>query len=89
MTTVAVLVVMVLSEVRVSVLVPVVGLGLKDAVTPLGRPETERLALTTNPAWGVTVIVVVVELERFSIKDDDEELSVNDGEMLVPFRTTA
>ena len=50
MTTVAVPVVMVLSEVSVSVLVPVVGLGLNVAVTPFGRPETERLAFTMNPA---------------------------------------
>lgn len=37
-----------------SVLVPVVGLGRKDAVTPLGRPEIERLTLPVNPYWGDT-----------------------------------
>jgi hypothetical protein len=43
-----------LLAVSVSVLVPVVGFGTKDAVTPLGRPETERLTFPVNPYSGFT-----------------------------------
>ena len=35
--------------VKVSVDVLVVGLGEKDAVTPLGRPETARFTLPVKP----------------------------------------
>ena len=35
--------------VRVSVLVLVVLLGLNDAVTPLGRPEADKLTLALKP----------------------------------------
>ena len=35
--------------VRVSVLVLVVLLGLKDAVTPVGRPEADKLTLALKP----------------------------------------
>lgn len=38
-----------LLAIKVIVLLPVVGLGVKDAVTPLGRPDTERLTLPVNP----------------------------------------
>jgi len=39
-----------LLAVSVSVLLyPVVGFGEKDAVTPLGRPEAERVTLPVNP----------------------------------------
>jgi hypothetical protein len=34
---------------RVSSLLKVVRLGLKDAVTPLGRPEMKRLTLPVKP----------------------------------------
>ena len=44
----------VLLAVSVSVVVPVVGLGLKDAVTPLGKPVTARFTLPLNPYCGVT-----------------------------------
>lgn len=53
----------VLDAVSVSVLsVPfaVVGLGEKDAVTPLGSPVTERLTLPVNPYWGLTKTYEVV-----------------------------
>ena len=36
---------------NVKVLVPVVGLGENDAVTPLGRPEAARFTLPENPYW--------------------------------------
>jgi hypothetical protein len=41
-----------LVAVSVSVLYPVVGFGEKDAVTPVGRPDTERFTLPANPYWG-------------------------------------
>ena len=34
---------------RVMMLNPVAGLGANDAVTPLGRPDTERFTLPVNP----------------------------------------
>ena len=39
----------VLLAVRVSVLVPVVEVGEKEALTPLGRPDTARFTLPLNP----------------------------------------
>jgi hypothetical protein len=47
----------VLLAVKVRVLV--VPLGLKDAVTPLGRPVADKLTLPLNPFCGVTVMVLV------------------------------
>ena len=43
-----------LDAASVSVLLPVVGLGEKDAVTPVGRPETERFTLPVKPYCGLT-----------------------------------
>jgi hypothetical protein len=57
--TVAVPVGAVLLAVKVSVLVLVAGLGLNDAVTPLGRPDADRLTLLLNPFCGVIVTAVV------------------------------
>ena len=46
--------------VSVRVLVLVVGFGLNDAVTPLGRVDvTDRLTLPVKPFVGLTVIVLV------------------------------
>jgi hypothetical protein len=45
--------------VKVSVLVEVPGFGLKMAVTPLGRPETEKVTLPLKPLDGVMVMVLV------------------------------
>jgi len=57
--TVTLPVVAVLLAVNVSVLVLVVLLGMNDGVTPLGRPEADRLTLPVKPFCGVTVIVLV------------------------------
>jgi hypothetical protein len=56
--TVAVPVVAVLLAVNVSVLVVAVLLGLSDAVTPLGRPDADKLTLPLKPFCGVTVMVL-------------------------------
>jgi len=45
--------------VRVSVLVLVVLVGLKDAVTPLGKPDADKLTLPLKPFCEVTVIELV------------------------------
>ncbi len=57
--TVAGPVVVVLLALSVTVLLLVVLSGLKDAVTPLGRPDADRLTLALKPFLGVTVIVLV------------------------------
>jgi hypothetical protein len=59
MVTVAVPVVAVLLAASVNVLVAVAGLGLNDAVTPLGSPEADRLTLPLKPFCAVTAIVLV------------------------------
>ena len=40
--------------VSVSMLLEVVGFGVNAAVTPLGRPDTERFTLPANPYWEFT-----------------------------------
>jgi hypothetical protein len=52
-------VVAVLDAVKVSVLVPVVEVGLKLAVTPAGKPPALRATLPVNPPEGVTVTVLL------------------------------
>lgn len=59
MVTVTVPVVAVLLAVSVNVLVLAVLVGLKDAVTPLDSPDTDKLTLPLKPFCGVTVIVLV------------------------------
>jgi hypothetical protein len=59
MVKVTVPVVAVLLAVRVKVLVLAVLLGLKEAVTPLGRPDADKVTLPLKPFCGVTVIVLV------------------------------
>lgn len=44
--------------VRVNILVLPVGFGLNEAVTPLGKPDADKLTLPVNPFCGVTVIVL-------------------------------
>jgi hypothetical protein len=62
MVTVAVPVVAVPLAVSVNVLVVVAGFVPKAAVTPLGRPEADKLTLPLKPFCGVTVIVLVPAL---------------------------
>jgi len=57
--TVTVPVAAVLLAANVSVLVLAVLLGLNDAVTPLGRPDADKLTLPLKPPCGLTVIVLV------------------------------
>jgi hypothetical protein len=40
--------------VNVRLLVPVVGFGFQSAVTPLGRPDTEKVTFPANPFCAVT-----------------------------------
>ena len=58
MVTVTVPVTAVLLAVSVSVLVLDVLVGLNDAVTPLGKPDADKLTLLLNPPCGVTVMVL-------------------------------
>jgi hypothetical protein len=49
----------VLVAVNVNVLVAVAGFGLNDALTPLGRPDADKVTVPLKPFCGVTVIVLV------------------------------
>jgi hypothetical protein len=66
---------------RVSKLLPTVGFGEKDAVTPLGRPETARFTLPTNPKRGLTETEVEPEVPWPTLKAFAE--SVKDGAPMV------
>ena len=59
MVTVDVPVVAAALAVSVNVLVLVVLFGLNEAVTPLGKPEADKLTLPVKPFCGATVIVLV------------------------------
>lgn len=54
--------------VSVRVLVLVAGLGVNAAVTPLGRPEAERVTLPLKPLAGVMVMVLVPWLPCAMVK---------------------
>ena len=56
---VAVPIVAVALAVSASVLVLVAGFGLNAAVTPLGRPDAEKVTFPLKPLSGVIVIVLV------------------------------
>jgi hypothetical protein len=68
MVTEAVPVVAVLLAVNVKVLLLAVLLGLKEAVTPLGTPDADKLTLPLKPFCGVTVMVLVPALPRVIVK---------------------
>ena len=55
MVTVAVPGLAALLTVSVRILLAVAGFGLKDAVTPLGKPEEDKLTLPLNPFNAVTL----------------------------------
>ena len=59
MVAVTVPVVAVLLAVSVKVLVVVAGLVLNASVTPLGKPEADKVTLPLKPFCGVTVMVLV------------------------------
>jgi hypothetical protein len=59
MVTVAVPVVAVPLAVSVRVLVPVVLAGLNDALTPVGRPDADKLTLPLKPPCGLMVMLLV------------------------------
>jgi hypothetical protein len=65
----------VLLAVSVRTLVFVVLAGLNaEAVTPLGRPETDSIMLPVKPFCGVTVIVLVPLLPCVRVYGDAERL---------------
>jgi hypothetical protein len=66
--TVAVPVAAVTLAVKVSVLLLVAGLGLNAAVTPLGKPDAERVTLPLKPFDGVMLIVLVPWLPCVMVK---------------------
>ena len=76
MVTVAVPVVAVLPAVSVKVLEVVAILGLKMAVTPLGRPEADRVTPPLKPFWGVMVTVLerLVPCVMFKLAGDADRL---------------
>ena len=57
---------------KVSVLVFVVPPGLKDAVTPRGRPEADKPTLPVKPFSDVTMIVDVILPPRARLKEFGE-----------------
>ena len=57
---------------RVSVLLLMLLPGLKDAVTPRGRPEADKLTLPAKPFCGVTVIVDITFAPRARLKEFGE-----------------
>jgi len=53
--------------VRVSVLLLVVELGLKEADTPLGKPVAESVTLLLNPFSGLMVMVLLLEVPSTTV----------------------
>jgi hypothetical protein len=76
MVTVEVPVAAVLLAVKVTTLLPVVGLVPKAAVTPLGRPEADSVTLPLNPFTSVTVVVSVALLPCVTASEEAESESV-------------
>jgi hypothetical protein len=70
--------------VKVSVLLVVAELGLKDEVTPLGKVDhTEKLTLPLNPFAGTTVMVLVPRPPGAMVTLDEAE-SVKDAPDKLP-----
>lgn len=64
---------------KVSVLVLEVGFGLNAAVTPLGKPEAERVTLPLKPPTSLTVMVLVPLLPCVTVTLLGEADSVKPG----------
>jgi len=70
-----------LPTVSVTVLLEVEGLGLKEAVTPVGRLDAEKVTLPVKPFVGWMVIVLVPVLPRATLRllGDAERLKFGPG----------
>jgi len=79
MVTVVVPVAAVLLAVRVSTLVPVVGLVPNAAVTPLGRPDAASVTLPANPFLPETVMVVLPDAPWATEREAGEAANVKLG----------
>jgi len=66
--------------VNVTELVDVVGLVPKLAVTPLGKPDADKVTLPVNPPKGLTVIVLLPVLPCVTLTLDGEAESVKSGD---------
>jgi hypothetical protein len=64
----------VLLAVSIRLLFPVVGFGLKDAVTPLGRPDTASFTLPVNPFSGFTPTLSMTDVPCPMIKFELSEI---------------
>jgi hypothetical protein len=66
----------VLLAVSVNVLAVLAGFGLNDAVTPLGKPDADKVTLPPNPFWALTVIVLVplAPCERVKLLGDADRM---------------
>ena len=62
-----------------STLLPEVGLGPKEAVTPEGSPEAVSVTLPLKPFWPVTVMVAVLVLPCVMVRDAAELVRANPG----------
>jgi hypothetical protein len=87
MVTVEVPVAAVLLAVKVTTLLPVVGLVPKAAVTPLGWPEAESVTLPLNPSTSVTVMVSVALLPCVTESEEAESDRVKLGVPVEPVPT--
>ena len=65
--------------VNVSTVLPLAGFGLKDAVTPLGKPDAEKVTLPLNPSSGLMVMVVVTWLPCVTLTVVGEADKVKSG----------
>ena len=75
--------------VSVNTLVLAVLLGLKDAVTPFGRPDTAKVTFPVKPFSGVTVIVLVPLAPCLTVtlfgEDESEKFGPEAGQLLTRF----
>ncbi len=68
-----------LLAIRVTTLLPVVGLVAKVAVTPLGKPDAASVTFPVKPFWPVTVMVDFPEAPRATLREEGEAPSVKLG----------